>query len=264
MPASPWKSGNAALGKFGLVGRLRPFPTLWTPNHSSCVVPWSLSFLVCSSASCLPLFLCWTVSSLRRALMSVLSRFTCSLLAWPCPARSPSAAWPRSCPLSPRWKPRLRKMFRLSWKRLRNLWSRSLPRGLSLVSRTSVPALAPTLPCPRPLMVVLVAPSCSISVAPTGLSVKSSPVAPPDRLVSSCRHSCSSAFANGPVESRGTAGVARSPTPRESRAAASAPTATVPRKASQRRRASGAAEAQQRRRDKHPPSSTRHQAFNVA
>ena len=45
--------------------------------------------------------------------------------------------------------------------------------------------------------------------------------------------------------------MARSPTPRESRAAASVPTATVARKASQRRRASGAAEAQQRRRDRH-------------
>ena len=86
---------------------------------------------------------------------------------------------------------------------------------------------------------------------PTGLSVKCSLVAPPDRSVSSCRHSCSSASANGPVESRSTAGVARSPTPRESRAAASAPTATVARKASQMRRASGAAEVQQRRRDKH-------------
>ena len=37
---------------------------------------------------------------------------------------------------------------------------------------------------------------------PTGLSVKCSPVAPPDRLASSCRHSCSSASANGPVEAR--------------------------------------------------------------
>ena len=90
-----------------------------------------------------------------------------------------------------------------------------------------------------------------IQRGPTGLSVKCSPVAPPGRSVSSCRHSCSSASAIGPVESRSTAGVAPSPTPRESRAAASAPTATVARKASQRRRASGAAEARQRRRDKH-------------
>ena len=78
--------------------------------------------------------------------MSVLSRFT-----------------PRSCPLSPLWQPRLRMMFRLSWKRLLNLWSdpchgacsRALPSPLAL-SRS----------CPRPLLVVLVAPSCSISVAP--------------------------------------------------------------------------------------------------
>ena len=77
---------------------------------------------------------------------------------------------------------------------------------------------------------------------PTGLSVKYSPEAPPGRSVSSCRHSCSSVSAIGFVESQGTAGVARSPTPCESRAAASTPTATVARKASQRRRASGAAE----------------------
>ena len=71
----------------------------------------------------------------------------------------------------------------------------------------------------------------------------------PWRSVSSCRHSCSSA--SGPVESRSTAGVARSPAPREPRAPASDPTASAARKASQRRRASGAAEARQRRRDKH-------------
>ena len=86
--------------------------------------------------------------------------------AWPCPARSPTAAWPRSCPPSPLWKPRLRMAFRLSWKRLRILRSRSLPRGLSLVSRTSALARAPALLCPRPLPVVLVAPSCSTSVHP--------------------------------------------------------------------------------------------------
>ena len=40
MPASPWKSGNAALGNFGLVGRFRPFRTLWTQNHGSYQGPW--------------------------------------------------------------------------------------------------------------------------------------------------------------------------------------------------------------------------------
>ena len=92
-----------------------------------------------------------------------------------------------------------------SWRRLRILRSRSLPRGLSLVSRTSALARAPALLCPSPPPVVLVAPSCS-----TGLSVESSPVVPPDRSVFFCRHSCSSASAGGPVESRSTAGVARS------------------------------------------------------
>ena len=43
---------------------------------------------------------------------------------------------------------------------------------------------------------------------PTSLSVKSCPVTPPDRSASSCRHSCSSASVNGPVESRSTAGAA--------------------------------------------------------
>ena len=52
--------------------------------------------------------------------------------------------------------------------------------------------------------------------------------------VSSCRHSCSSASANGPVESRSTAGVTRSPAPSEARAAASDPTAFTARKASQK------------------------------
>ena len=132
MPASTWKSGNAALGKFGLVGRTRPPRTLWTQNHSSCPGPW-------------PSLLRWS-ALLRRpsrffSLDSVLSAacaFVCSQPfhvlgsgAWPSPAWGPP---------SPIWKPRLRMMFKFSWKRLRNLWSRSLPRGLSLVLRTSVPA----------------------------------------------------------------------------------------------------------------------------
>ena len=77
---------------------------------------------------------------------------------------------------------------------------------------------------------------------PTGLSVKTSPVTPPDR---------SSASAAGLVESRCAAGAARSSAPSEPCAAASDPTASAARKASQRRRASGAAGARQRRRDKH-------------
>ena len=81
----------------------------------------------------------------------------------------------------------------------------------------------------------------------TNLSVKSSPVAPPDRSVSSCRHSCSSASGTGPVESGSMTGAARSPAPSEPRAAASHPTASAARKASQRLRVPGAAEARQPR-----------------
>ena len=57
------------------------------------------------------------------------------------------------------------------------------------------------------------APSCSASAVPRDWSCL---VAPSDRSVSSCRHSCSSASAAGPVESRSTAGVARSSAPSES------------------------------------------------
>ena len=57
-------------------------------------------------------------------------------------------------------------MSSLSRRRLRNLRSRSLPRGLQLASRTSGPARTPALHCSMPLPVVLAAPSCSISVAP--------------------------------------------------------------------------------------------------
>ena len=36
-PASPWKSGNAAPGKFGLVGHLRHVLILWTLNPGPCL-----------------------------------------------------------------------------------------------------------------------------------------------------------------------------------------------------------------------------------
>ena len=151
-----------------LPGALRP--SLSCAGLLSCVVSPACSFLD-------------RVFSDDVSLISILSRFTCSVLGLgQCPARSPSAAWPRSCPLSPLWKPRLCVMFRRSWKRLRNLWSRSRPRGLSLVSRTSVPTRAPALSCPRPLPVVLVAPCCSISVAPRVFESRSSPVTPPESL----------------------------------------------------------------------------------
>ena len=124
--------------------------------------------------------------------------------------------------------------------------------GLSLVSRTSVPALAPTLPCPRPLMVVLVVPSCSISVAPrvflsgallwprliawSPLAATPAPRPLPTALLS---HGARLAWLAAPLR------VSHVPQPL-------LPPRPFLRKASQRRRASGAAEARQRRRDKHP------------
>ena len=56
-----------------------------------------------------------------------------------------------------------------------------------------------------------------------GLSVTSCPVAALDRSASSCRHSCSSGSATGPVEARSAAGVARSSAPSEPRDALSDP-----------------------------------------
>ena len=119
--------------------------------------------LVCSPAPCPP-FKLDRVSSEACACVCSQLLHALGYGRWPCPVRSPSAVWPHSCPPWPPWL--LRMMSGLSWKRLRNLWSRSLPRGLLLASRTSDPARAPALPCPRPLPVVFAAPSCSISVAP--------------------------------------------------------------------------------------------------
>ena len=162
MPASPWKSGNAAPGKFGLVGRLRLFRTLWTLNHNPCLGPWAWALsLLCWSAS--RLLLSRTVSSLWCVLLSVFSRFLCSVVGLghvPCGVSPPPG---RAAVLS---LATLEAAVVHGVQALRKLRSRSLPRGLSLVSRTSVLARAPALLCPRPHPVVLVAPSCSISVAP--------------------------------------------------------------------------------------------------
>ena len=70
------KSGNAAHGKFGLVGHLRPCRTLWTLNPSSCrgLGPSPSSgflFLLRRVLRC-----AWTVSPLRRAFV-----FVCSCVA---------------------------------------------------------------------------------------------------------------------------------------------------------------------------------------
>ena len=91
--------------------------------------------------------------------------------------------------------------FRLSWKRFRRLWSRFLPWGLAL--RTAAPPRSRSRSRSPPLKGAPSRPRGSILLrqrGPTGLSVKSCPAAPPDRSVSSHRHSCSSASATGPVE----------------------------------------------------------------
>ena len=171
------------------------------------------------------------------------------LVRRPCLVLSPSVGWPLSLPW-PRWRTPSRMVFSLSWRRLRSLWSRFLLRGLPIALRTSAPARALALLYPRPLPAVPAGFILLSQRAPTGLSVKSCPVSSPDHSISSHRHSCSSASAAGPVESRSAAGVARCSAPSEPRAAAADPTASAARKASQSR-APSAAEARQRRRDKH-------------
>ena len=214
MPASPWKSGNAAPGKFGLLGRSRLFQTLWT-LPSSCLGPWALSLL-------------WWSALLRRASGLCL------------PIAAVSCAWFWGLAIS-----RTESLRRLD----------AVARG---VQASPCHGACPSSRAPSPSFALPLsfAQDCCQSSSwlhpaqTAGLSVKSSPVGPPDCSVSSWHHSCSSASANGPVESRSTAGRG-SPTPRETCAAASAPAAAVARKASQRRHASGAAEGRQRRRDKH-------------
>ena len=114
-------------------------------------------------------------------------------------------------------------------------------------SRSLLPKAAPS----RPRGTILVNQRGSM-----GLSVKSSPVAPPDRSVSSHRHSSSSPF--GPVESRSARAAACSSAPSEPRAAASRSTAHSARKGGLKRRASGAVEVRQRKRDKHRRRMRRH------
>ena len=117
MPASPWTSCNTAPGKYGLVGRSPPFRTLWTLNQSPCLGPWTLS-LLCRSAllrRASRLFPSWTVSSLWRVLLSVLSRFLCSVLELGHVTRGvPPPPGRAAVPPSPLWKPRLRMALRPS------------------------------------------------------------------------------------------------------------------------------------------------------
>ena len=138
--------------------------SLWTLNHSPCLGPWALSLsLLCRSAllrRASRLFLSWTVSSLWRVLLSVLSRFLCSVLELghvprgvpPLPGRaavlprhsgSRGWAWRSGCPGS-----------------ASGFCGPDPCHGACLSSR------APALICPRPHLVVFVAPSCSTSVAP--------------------------------------------------------------------------------------------------
>ena len=81
---------------------------------------------------------------------------------------------------------------------------------------------APPLPlallalvCSRPLPVVLAAPSCSTRAAPRVFPSRAVLWSRLTAPLPSCRHSCSSASATGPVESRSAAGVARSSAPSE-------------------------------------------------
>ena len=113
-----------------------------------------LPLLVCSPAPCHPFFL-GRVSSELCACDCSQPFHALGFGPGPCPVRSPSAVWSHSSPPLPPWEPLLRTMSRLSWRCLRNLWSRSLPRGLPLGSRTSGsarnPSLLPTAApgCPR-------------------------------------------------------------------------------------------------------------------
>ena len=91
---------------------LAALPVSRTQNHSSCPGLGPLSCVGQLSCVVPPVSLFWSVSSLRRALLSLLSRFTCSVLGLGRVPRSPAAVWPRSCPPSPIRKPRLRMMFK--------------------------------------------------------------------------------------------------------------------------------------------------------
>ena len=207
MPAPPRKSGNAALGKFGLVGHVRRFRTLWTLNHSSCLgalgpLP---PVLVCSPGPSPPFFQdC--VSSEACACVCSQPFHALGLGPWSCPVRSPSAVWPHCCSPWPPWKPLLGMMPRLSWRRLR--LQRCQPRLAHLRPRsrshTPLPKAAPS----RPRGCILLNQRGS-----TGLSVKSSPV--PRLIARFPLVATPAASATGPVESQSTAGVARSPAPRE-------------------------------------------------
>ena len=197
-PASPWKKGNAALGKFGLAGHLRPFRTLWTLNPSSCLWPSALS-LLCWPALC-------AVSSVVlirdpfEACAHVCSQPFCTLGFEPChvPGRVPphfgsSVVLPGG--LCCAWCPVFLEaplesvvpILSTGPAPLAHLRTRSR-------SRSRLHKAAPS--CPRGSILVN-------QRGPNGLSVKSSPVAPPDRSVSYPRHSCSSV--SGPVESKSRA-----------------------------------------------------------
>ena len=104
----------------------------------------------------------------------------CSCFARPVPC---TRGWPLGWLLWPLWKTPSRMVFSLSWRSLRNPLSR-LPRACSSHR-------APSLPLAHSFSSL----QGRSQPCPTGLSVKSCPAAPPDRSVSSHRHSCSSAEA---------------------------------------------------------------------
>ena len=147
-----WRLANsgllAACGPSGLCG-----PRIIVPARSS-LLCWS-ALLRRPSRFC---SLDCSLFGVRFCLFSAVSRAWFWGLAM---SRAESAVWPRSCP----------RQFgsRGCSGCSSSPGSASGTCGVSRLARTSVPARTPAL-SPRPLPVVLVAPSCSISVAPRAFS----------------------------------------------------------------------------------------------
>ena len=136
--------------------------------------------------------------------------------------------------------------YRFSWRRLRSLWSRFLPRGLLLIPRSSAPAraLAPKAAPGRP--------RGSISVVPQGFPSRDAL-----RLRPIARTPLTATPPRPPLLALITEYGWRGPELRTVRASAADPSASAARKASQRL-ALGAAEARRRRQDKHRRRVRRH------
>ena len=158
-PVSPWKSGNAVLGRFGLAGPSRPFRTFWTLTLGLCLGPLRLPFpcrVLVSVTQVSLLSLACVVSEARACVRSqpFCVPVSCHMRG---PRLGPSSSdrlcsWPR-WHLLRTWShtgssPSCSRL-RDSWRRIL-LWSRLSP------SRVCSPDPARALPCPRLLLVVLV------------------------------------------------------------------------------------------------------------